>query len=98
MPAMVDNPTVRVRRVYDEPHPDDGTRVLVDRLWPRGKSKTVARLDQCIRQWPHQRSCESGTTTNRTVRRIHPPLPRRAHSTRAGRRPGPSPWWPKTAR
>jgi uncharacterized protein YeaO (DUF488 family) len=31
---MVDNPTVRVRRVYDEPHPDDGTRVLVDRLWP----------------------------------------------------------------
>ena len=43
---MVDNPTVRVRRVYDEPHPDDGTRVLVDRLWPRGMSKTRARLDQ----------------------------------------------------
>jgi uncharacterized protein YeaO (DUF488 family) len=43
---MVDNPTVRVRRVYDEPHPDDGTRVLVDRLWPRGMSKTPARLDQ----------------------------------------------------
>ena len=42
---MVDNPTVRVRRVYDEPHPDDGTRVLVDRLWPRGMSKTGARLD-----------------------------------------------------
>ncbi len=46
MPAMVDNPTVRVRRVYDEPHPDDGTRVLVDRLWPRGMPKTRARLDQ----------------------------------------------------
>jgi uncharacterized protein YeaO (DUF488 family) len=43
---MVDNPIVRVRRVYDEPHPDDGTRVLVDRLWPRGMSKTRARLDQ----------------------------------------------------
>jgi len=43
---MIDNPTVRVRRVYDEPHPDDGTRVLVDRLWPRGMSKTRARLDQ----------------------------------------------------
>ncbi len=43
---MVDNPTVRVRRVYDEPHPDDGTRVLVDRLWPRGMPKTLARLDQ----------------------------------------------------
>ena len=43
---MVDNPTVRVRRVYDEPRPDDGTRVLVDRLWPRGMPKTSARLDQ----------------------------------------------------
>lgn len=27
---------VRVRRVYDEPSPEDGTRVLVDRVWPRG--------------------------------------------------------------
>ena len=43
---MVDNPIVGVRRVYDEPHPDDGTRVLVDRLWPRGMSKTHARLDE----------------------------------------------------
>ena len=51
---MVDNPTVRVRRVYDEPHPDDGTRVLVDRLWPRGMSKTVARLDQW---YPAVRGC-----------------------------------------
>jgi uncharacterized protein YeaO (DUF488 family) len=46
MPTMIDNPTVRVRRVYDEPDADDGTRVLVDRLWPRGMSKTRARLDQ----------------------------------------------------
>ena len=43
---MIDNPTVRVRRVYDEPDADDGTRVLVDRLWPRGMSKTRTRLDQ----------------------------------------------------
>ena len=43
---MVDNRTVRVRRVYDEPDAGDGTRVLVDRLWPRGMSKTRARLDQ----------------------------------------------------
>ena len=31
MPAIVQNRTVRVRRVYDEPHPDDGTRVIADR-------------------------------------------------------------------
>jgi uncharacterized protein YeaO (DUF488 family) len=37
---------VRVRRAYEEPEPDDGTRVLVDRLWPRGLSKAKAALDQ----------------------------------------------------
>ncbi|MEU5778911.1 DUF488 family protein [Streptomyces venezuelae] len=36
---------VQVKRVYDEVSPDDGTRVLVDRLWPRGLSKDKARLD-----------------------------------------------------
>lgn len=40
--------TVRVRRVYDPPDPDDGVRVLVDRLWPRGVSKDAARVDE----WP----------------------------------------------
>jgi len=39
-------PDVRVRRVYAEPQPDDGTRVLVDRLWPRGVSKARAALDE----------------------------------------------------
>jgi uncharacterized protein YeaO (DUF488 family) len=36
---------VHVRRVYDEASPEDGTRVLVDRMWPRGLAKDVARLD-----------------------------------------------------
>ena len=36
---------VEVRRIYDAPAPDDGTRVLVDRLWPRGVSKARAQLD-----------------------------------------------------
>ncbi|MFI9567719.1 DUF488 domain-containing protein [Streptomyces rishiriensis] len=40
--------TVRVRRVYDPPEPEDGVRVLVDRLWPRGVSKEAARVDE----WP----------------------------------------------
>ncbi len=37
---------VRVRRVYDDPSPEDGTRVLVDRIWPRGLRKDAARLDE----------------------------------------------------
>jgi uncharacterized protein YeaO (DUF488 family) len=38
--------TVRVRRVYEEPEPADGTRVLVDRIWPRGLTKAKAALDE----------------------------------------------------
>lgn len=41
---------IGVRRVYDPPRPDDGYRVLVDRLWPRGISKAVARLDEWARE------------------------------------------------
>lgn len=37
---------VRVRRVYEEPEPADGTRVLVDRIWPRGLTKAKASLDE----------------------------------------------------
>ena len=36
---------VRIRRVYEEPSADDGLRVLVDRLWPRGRSKQSAHVD-----------------------------------------------------
>ncbi len=37
---------VRVRRAYDEPGPDDGARVLVDRIWPRGLSKAKADFEE----------------------------------------------------
>jgi uncharacterized protein YeaO (DUF488 family) len=37
---------VQVRRVYDEPGDDDGVRVLVDRIWPRGMTKARAALDE----------------------------------------------------
>lgn len=43
---MSDQRRVRVRRIYDEPRPDDGARVLVNRLWPRGISKDRAHLDE----------------------------------------------------
>jgi len=36
---------VRTKRIYEDPDPEDGTRVLVDRLWPRGVSKEEAQLD-----------------------------------------------------
>ncbi|MHB8398115.1 MAG: DUF488 family protein, N3 subclade [Candidatus Limnocylindrales bacterium] len=36
---------VRLRRAYDEPAPDEGYRVLVDRVWPRGRTKEQLRLD-----------------------------------------------------
>jgi uncharacterized protein YeaO (DUF488 family) len=35
---------IRVARVYDDPDPDDGRRVLVDRLWPRGFRKDDPRV------------------------------------------------------
>jgi uncharacterized protein YeaO (DUF488 family) len=41
---------VRVRRVYDAPRSDDGSRVLVDRLWPRGLTKERAQLDEWCKQ------------------------------------------------
>jgi uncharacterized protein YeaO (DUF488 family) len=37
--------SVRIRRVYAPPSPEDGTRILVDRLWPRGVSKAAGRID-----------------------------------------------------
>jgi uncharacterized protein YeaO (DUF488 family) len=37
---------VWLRRVYDEPTHNDGHRVLVDRLWPRGVSKDDLQIDQ----------------------------------------------------
>lgn len=37
---------IRVRRVYEPPAADDGYRVLVDRIWPRGVAKDRAHLDE----------------------------------------------------
>lgn len=51
-----------VKRVYDPPAPDDGARILVDRLWPRGLTKEAAALDDWakdaapsneLRKWFH---------------------------------------------
>jgi uncharacterized protein YeaO (DUF488 family) len=53
-------PTIRVKRVYEPAAADDGVRVLVEGLWPRGLSKTAAAVDlwlkeigpsRALRQW-----------------------------------------------
>lgn len=41
---------VQLKRVYDAPEPQDGLRVLVDRLWPRGVSKDRARLNLWLKE------------------------------------------------
>ena len=53
---------IRTKRVYEAPSKDDGYRVLVDRLWPRGLSKEKAKVDlwmkeiapsDALRKWLH---------------------------------------------
>lgn len=40
---------LKLKRAYDAPDDQDGTRVLVDRLWPRGLSKDKAQLDHWLK-------------------------------------------------
>ena len=42
---LLTSSSIRLQRAYDEPQPDDGHRVLVDRVWPRGRTKSDLRLD-----------------------------------------------------
>lgn len=42
--------TIALKRVYDEPAASDGTRVLVERLWPRGLSKERAQIDLWLKE------------------------------------------------
>jgi uncharacterized protein YeaO (DUF488 family) len=53
---------VHIKRVYEKPVKDDGWRVLVDRLWPRGLTKEAAKADlwmkeiapsDALRKWFH---------------------------------------------
>jgi uncharacterized protein YeaO (DUF488 family) len=43
-------PMFRLKRVYETPSPEDGFRVLVERLWPRGVSKERAALDLWLKE------------------------------------------------
>ena len=41
---------IRLKRVYDPPSGDDGERILVDRLWPRGLTKERVRIDLWLKE------------------------------------------------
>ena len=41
---------IHLRRAYDAPGAGDGTRVLVDRLWPRGLARTRAKMDLWLKE------------------------------------------------
>ncbi|MFB6782429.1 DUF488 domain-containing protein [Streptomyces sp. NPDC056352] len=79
--------SVRVRRVYDPQEDGDGTRVLVDRLWPRGVAKDRARIDRWLkdltpsnelRSWYHED--RSGTRYDDFVDRYRAELTDPAHT------------------
>jgi uncharacterized protein YeaO (DUF488 family) len=42
--------TVQLKRIYEEPSKSDGTRILVDRLWPRGLTKEKAHIDLWLKE------------------------------------------------
>jgi len=41
---------IKIKRIYDKPTKEDGFRILVDRLWPRGISKEKAKVDLWARE------------------------------------------------
>jgi uncharacterized protein YeaO (DUF488 family) len=49
MARAMGKPDVRVKRAYAPPAAEDGTRILVDRLWPRGLRKSAAAIDRWVK-------------------------------------------------
>ena len=50
MAERISEERVKLKRAYESPADEDGTRVLVDRLWPRGVRKTDAAIDQWAKE------------------------------------------------
>lgn len=40
---------IRIKRIYEDPSKEDGHRILIDRIWPRGVSKKDAKLDDWVK-------------------------------------------------
>ena len=78
---------IRVRRVYEAPSPEDGARVLVDRIWPRGLRKDAARLNDWakdvapsteLRTWYHHDPAKFDEFRRRYTAELAQPGPREA--------------------
>ena len=41
---------IKIKRAYEEPGPEDGRRILVDKFWPRGLSKEDAKIDAWLKE------------------------------------------------
>ncbi|MGE5173094.1 MAG: DUF488 domain-containing protein [Betaproteobacteria bacterium] len=41
---------IKIKRIYDPPSADDGKRILIDRLWPRGIKKDDAHIDEWLKE------------------------------------------------
>ena len=76
-------------RVYDAPSPEDGTRVLVDRVWPRGLRKEATRLDEWakdvapstgLRTWYQHHPAKFGEFRQHYTAELEQPGPREALS------------------
>jgi len=50
MESKQGDPMLKVKRVYDQPTHDDGKRILIDRLWPRGLKKEDANVDEWLKE------------------------------------------------
>lgn len=69
----------KIKRIYEKPSADDGYRVLIDRLWPRGMSKEKAKLDRWykeiapsteLRKWFGHKAERWETFQNRYLREL----------------------------
>lgn len=70
---------IKIKRIYEAPSKDDGFRVLVDRLWPRGVSKEKAKIDlwlkdiapsDTLRKWFGHKEERWGEFKNRYLKEL----------------------------
>lgn len=69
MTASIPAANIKLKRAYEPVVSNDGARVLVDRLWPRGVSKEDASLDQWMKEIAPTTEFENGLGTIRLVGR-----------------------------
>ena len=50
MNSAITKKNIKLKRAYERPSPDDGTRILVDRLWPRCVKKVNAAIDHWMKE------------------------------------------------